>query len=42
MRERRRLREVYAGARPNAPLSFVESRVTKRDASLQLRVRQTF
>lgn len=42
MRERNRLREVYAGARPFAPLSFVESRVTKRDASFQLRLRQTF
>jgi TonB dependent receptor/TonB-dependent Receptor Plug Domain len=42
MRERNRVREVYAGARPVAPLSFVESRVTKRDASFQFRVRQTF
>jgi hypothetical protein len=42
MRERNRLRQVFAGARPNAPLSFVEARVTKRDPSLQLRVRQTF
>jgi outer membrane receptor protein involved in Fe transport len=41
-RERTRRRDVYLGARPNAPLSFYEDRLVKRGAAFQLTLRRTY